>query len=197
MKRIALALAILMVCAGNAWAQEVKYQRLQDADIKEVSVEFVSSISTESARSGDDFEAILNRAILDPQGRVLAPDGAKIYGVVVVSENWDSNFDHNSQLGLSIIGVEDKNGESITAVSEVLYLTRKKPTKKSVLWRSITGALSFGFLGALGGKYGAVAGAGFGAGANMVAQLRERSYYRPIPVKVNRGRVLWFKLLKD
>ncbi len=201
MRRIAAVLVVLamMVGTGNVWGQEANYRQLQDAGVKEVSVKFNHFVSTEWASPDDDFIAVLDKAVLDSNGHVIALDGAKVYGFVLETSNWDSNWDDQSRLGLVVTSIEGKNGELILATSEPLYLTAKRPTKKSVLMRSIGGAVLgglLGFFGGLDGEYGAVAGASFLSGAVLANQLDNRNSYQPAPVEVGAGRVLRFNLVK-
>lgn len=202
MKRILAVLAILMVMmvAGNAWAQEEL--DLRSLGVKEFSVDFnTTRLSTETTFTGDEFDAFLSRAIVDRYGQVLALDGAKVHGKVIWSYNWDRVVnsrpvrDQEAYLEVEITHIETRDGKVTRIYTESVVRVTKRPTKKSVVWNTFARAFQFGFLGALAGRYGAVAAAGFGAGVQWLNDARERNDYKPVPVVVDDSDV-WFKVKK-
>ena len=211
MRKIWAFVLVLMLFGGNAFARDDDILLdLRKLDVKEFPVNFTNNviynqISTESAKPGDNFTAVLSRAIVDKSGHVLALDGAKVYGFVLESYNWDTNFERESCLMILITVIEAKDGRLRPVVTEPLVFMTKPPSKKKAVYDTAADALLYGFWGLWidkvihgngpAGKIGAAVGLGFGSGVGLLSSYRERNSYKPIPAEVRYGDN-WFKTAK-
>lgn len=143
-------------------------------------VRTIHALSTKTARNGQAFTAVLTEPLAASDGTVLAPRGATVNGVVVMSHP-GGRVKGVAQLSVRLTGIELAGGKSTGIATSVL--TRRAPsTKKKDALKIGVGSGAGAVIGAIaGGGVGAAIGAGAGAGAGTGAVLLTRGDPAVIP----------------
>lgn len=135
-------------------------------------VELRETISTETARSGDRFTAVLTEPVL-VEGREALPRGTIFTGHVAHAERSDK-VKGRAQLTLELDSLELASGETQAVEAEPFRFEARSTQKDDAI--KIGGASGVGAVvgGIIGGKKGAAIGAGVGAGAGTGVVLTTR-----------------------
>jgi hypothetical protein len=127
-------------------------------------VRLAKDVSSETATTGDRFQGFLDKE-LSSSGRLVAPAGAKVYGVVSAAES-ASKMKGTASLSITLTDMQ-VGGQVLSIKTQPVTLKGGKGTGAKKL---AGGALLGTAIGAIaGGGEGAAIGAAVGAGAGGVA----------------------------
>lgn len=132
-----------------------------------VQVRLVPTLSTETHRAGDRFEATLI-APLAADGRTIAPAGAKVWGKVVEADK-GGRVSGRARLAVQLTAIETSAGQTLNistnTVARTARSTKKKDAQKIGIGTGVGAAIGAIAGGGKGAAIGAAAGAGAGTGA--------------------------------
>ncbi len=137
-----------------------------------VEVRTTSTISSKTHAAGTMFTASLERPLMSG-GRVLAPAGSRVEGVVS-SVSQGGKVKGRASLALRLTSINMADGRAVTCQTRG-YVVQARATKKKDAMKIGIGAGIGAAIGAIadGGKGAAIgAGAGGGAGAGVVLATR-------------------------
>ena len=127
-------------------------------------VRLASDLSSETAKAGDRFQGFLDQD-LSSDGRLVAPAGAKVYGIVSAADS-ASKMKGTASLSVTLTDMQ-VGGQVLSIKTQPLSVTGGKGTGTKKL---VGGALLGTAIGAIaGGGKGAAIGAAAGAGAGGIA----------------------------
>jgi hypothetical protein len=127
-------------------------------------VRLASDLSSETAKAGDRFQGFLDQD-LSSDGRLVAPAGAKVYGIVSAADS-ASKMKGTASLSVTLTDMQ-VGGQVLSIKTQPLSVKGGKGTGTKKL---VGGAAIGAAIGAIaGGGKGAAIGAAVGAGAGGVA----------------------------
>jgi hypothetical protein len=184
------------VNAEQAALNEKLQKQIEDAKPVEVTipagtvvtVRTTNAVSTKSAANGSLFEASLEKD-LTVDGKVLAPKGADVVGVVVNSDP-GGRVKGVASLTVAIRSITGAKGTPIKIQTGTHVTTAKSTVKKDALKTGIMSGVGAAVGAIAGGGRGAAIGAGVGAGAGVGTTMATRGEAAQIPAET----VLQFKL---
>jgi len=148
------------------------------AEGTELSVRTVQTLSTKTAENGQRFEATLREPLI-VGNYVVAPKGARAYGVVANSDD-GGRVKGRASLTVKLISLEVNGTEADVTTSSVTHVA--KGTKKEDAVKVGVGSGIGAAIGAIaGGGKGAAIGAGVGAGAGTGVVLATKGDAAVIP----------------
>ncbi len=148
------------------------------AEGTELSVRTVQTLSTKTAENGQRFEATLREPLI-VGNYVVAPKGARAYGVVANSDD-GGRVKGRASLTVKLISLEVGGQEADVTTSSVTHVA--KGTKKEDAVKVGVGSGIGAAIGAIaGGGKGAAIGAGVGAGAGTGVVLATKGDPAVIP----------------
>jgi hypothetical protein len=127
-------------------------------------VRLAADLSSETAKTGDRFQGFLDQD-LSSDGRLVAPAGAKVYGMVSAADS-ASKMKGTASLSVTLTDMQ-VGGQVLSIKTQPLSVKGGKGTGTKKL---VGGAAVGAAIGAIaGGGQGAAIGAAVGAGAGGVA----------------------------
>ena len=164
--------------AAPVAAKVTPVARVTVAEGTELSVRTVQTLSTKTAENGQRFEATLREPLI-VGNYVVAPKGARAYGVVANSDD-GGRVKGRASLTVKLISLEVNGTEADVTTSSVTHVA--KGTKKEDAVKVGVGSGIGAAIGAIaGGGKGAAIGAGVGAGAGTGVVLATKGDAAVIP----------------
>jgi hypothetical protein len=156
---------------------------------KSIEVITSSEISTKTNQTGDEFEAILNKDIMDGN-RVIAQRGSIVKGVVADADPGGRVRDVATML-LQVTRLTLTDGQTITVKTEVCFVEAGSSIGKDVARAGVGAGIGAAIGAIVGGGRGAAIGAAIGGAAGTATVLATHGD----PAVVAPETVIEFKLI--
>ncbi len=159
-------LSLILLLTGQVWGQRNVTLPRGTA----VQIRLTEKISSESARTGDRFDAILDQDISD-NGYLLARKGDSVVGKLVRVQN--GNRDQGDMIEMTLTELRSGNRTYTLDTNDVIVRTKDQNGGKDNDKTIVGGGAGVGaVIGAIaGGLKGAIIGAAVGAGAGAATIL--------------------------
>jgi hypothetical protein len=131
-----------------------------------VSVRLQTAVSSAQSRTGDRFQAVLDRPLV-VDGQTIAPTGTPVTGRVLDAES-SGRLEHPGKISLALVSM-NLDGSSVALSTSKISAQGQGHKRHNLRW--IGGGAAGGALfgGLLGGGKGALIGSAAGAGAGTAA----------------------------
>ncbi|RPJ61738.1 MAG: hypothetical protein EHM23_05940 [Acidobacteria bacterium] len=159
-------LSLILLLTGQVWGQ----RDITLARGTAIQIRLSEEISSEKAKTGDRFDAILDQDISD-NGTLLARRGDAVVGQVVRAQNGDR--DEGDMIELTLTELRSGNRTYALDTNNVIVRTKDQDDGKDHDATIVGGSAGAGaIIGAIaGGLKGAIIGAAVGAGAGAATIL--------------------------
>ncbi len=159
-------LSLILLLTGQVWAQRTVNLPRGSA----IQVRLTEKISSDKARTGDRFDAILDQDITD-NGYLLARKGDLVVGKLVQVQN--GGRDQGDMIDLTLTELRSGNRTYSLDTNDVIVRTKDQKGDKDHDTAIVGGGAGVGaVIGAIaGGLKGAIIGAAVGAGAGAATIL--------------------------
>ena len=147
-----------------------------------VDVRTTSTISSKTHAAGTMFTASLERALVTSGGRVLAPAGSRVEGVVS-SVDQGGRVKGRASLALRLVSITAADGRSVACQTGSYSVLAQATKKKDALKVGIGAGIGAAIGAIAGGGKGAAIGSATGGGAGTGVVLATRGDAAVVPAE--------------